>query len=145
MIGASMGSGTQDDRIERLRAVSLFSDLSDKSLNRVVDLATEFDASHGHVLAQPGQPGAGLFILIDGKVRVELPGRELELGPGEFFGELALLDEGAVHTGRVASITNVKCLALRRDDFDQLLESEPTIAVHMLRVLARRLAATIRS
>jgi CRP/FNR family cyclic AMP-dependent transcriptional regulator len=140
-----MGSETRDDRIRRLRAVSLFADLSDDSLDRVLDLVSEFEAHHGHVLAQPGQPGAGLFVLLEGRVRVELPGRELELGPGEFFGELALLDEGAVHTGRVTSMTDVKCLAIRRDDFDQLLVSEPGMALGMLKVLARRLAASVRS
>ena len=133
-----------DDLLARLRTVPLFADLGEESLKLVADHVAEFEARRGHLLAQPGQPGAGLFILLDGRVRAELPTRTVELGPGEFFGELALLDEAAVHTGRVVSDSDIRCLALSRDDFDQLLQTEPSIAVAMLRVLARRLASVIR-
>jgi len=133
-----------DDLLARLRSVPLFAELGDDSLKLLADHVAEFEARRGHLLAQPGQPGAGLFILLDGRVKVELPTKTVELGPGEFFGELALLDESAVHTGRVVSDSNIKCLALSRDDFDDLLRAEPTIAVTMLRVLARRLASLIR-
>jgi len=139
-----MAHTEHDDLLTRLRSVPLFADLGDESLKLVADHVAEFEARRGHLLAQPGQPGAGLFILLDGKVRVELHSRTVELGPGEFFGELALLDEEAVHTGRVVSDSDIRCLALSRDDFDELLQSEPTIAVAMLRVLARRLASVIR-
>jgi CRP-like cAMP-binding protein len=133
-----------DDLLVRLRSVPLFADLSDESLKLVADHVAEFEARRGHLLAQPGQPGAGLFILLDGRVRVEISTGTVDLGPGEFFGELALLDEAAVHTGRVISDSDIRCLALSRDDFHELLESEPTIAVTMLKVLARRLASVVR-
>ena len=133
-----------DDLLARLRSVPLFAELGDESLKLLADHVAEFEARRGHLLAQPGQPGAGLFILLDGRVKVELPTKTVELGVGEFFGELALLDEAAVHTGRVVSDSDIKCLALSRDDFNDLLRAEPTIAVTMLRVLARRLASVIR-
>jgi CRP-like cAMP-binding protein len=139
-----MVNAEHDDLLVRLRSVPLFADLSDESLKLVADHVAEFEARRGHLLAQPGQPGAGLFILLDGRVRVELSSRTVELGPGEFFGELALLDEAAVHTGRVVSDSDIRCLALSRDDFDELLQSEPTIAVVMSKVLARRLASILR-
>ena len=129
--------------LESLRSVPLFESLSDATLERVLTMANEFEAQPGHVLVAPNQPGAGLFVIEEGKVTVDLRGREVELGPGEFFGELALLDEGAVHAGRVCAATNVKCLAIRRDDFAELLESEPRIARAMLKVLARRLASAV--
>jgi CRP-like cAMP-binding protein len=73
-------------------------------------------------------------------VIVDLPGgRTLKRGRGEFFGELALLG-GGPRTARVRAATEVRCLAIGRRDFAQLLESEPRIAVAMLPVLARRLA-----
>jgi hypothetical protein len=142
--GRTMVQSEPADLLVRLRSVPLFADLGEESLKLVADHVAEFEARRGHLLAQPGQPGAGLFILLDGRVRAELPTRTVELGPGEFFGELALLDEAAVHMGRVVSDSDIRCLALSRDDFDELLRTEPTIAVAMLRVLARRLASVIR-
>lgn len=129
--------------IESLRSVPLFEPLSDTTLQRILDSANEFEAQPGHVLVAPNQPGAGLFVIEEGKVTVDLRGREIELGPGEFFGELALLDEGAVHSGRVCAATNVKCLAIGRDDFAELMDSEPRLVRAMLKVLARRLASTV--
>jgi CRP-like cAMP-binding protein len=130
-------------RVEKLREIPLFAECSDESLRRIAELATEFDAEPGHVLAQWNQPGTGLFILEEGTVVAELSGRRVNLGPGEFFGELALLDERAVHTGRVRAVEHIRALAIRRDDFHKLLESEPTMAITMLRVVARRLASML--
>jgi CPA1 family monovalent cation:H+ antiporter len=131
-------------RMETLRAIPLFEGCTDASLERLLAIANEFEAGSGHVLAQPNEPGAGLFILEEGTVAVDLHGSRIELGPGEFFGELALLDERATHVARVSTTSPIKCLAIRREDFDELLASEPHMAVVMLRTLARRLAATIR-
>jgi CRP-like cAMP-binding protein len=135
-----MADVSLEERVERLRSVPLFAGLSDASLQRVLERATEFEAAPGHVLVQPHQPGAGLFVIEDGTVTVELRDKKVELGEGEFFGELALLDEDAVHSGRVCAATPLRCLAIARDDFAELLETEPTIARSMLRVLARRLS-----
>jgi CRP-like cAMP-binding protein len=135
-----MAAESMTERIEKLRSVPLFSGLSDSSLEQIIDHATEFEASPGHVLVQPNQPGAGLFVIEEGKVTVDLRDRELELGEGEFFGELAMLDDSITHTGRVCAATQLKALAISRDDFAELLESEPTIARSMLRVLAKRVA-----
>ena len=123
---------------ERLRSVPLFSSLSPASLARVSGIVTEFEVAAGHVLVQPGEAGAGMFVLEEGVVTIELQGRSLEAGPGEFFGELALLAPVA-RTGRVRASTPVRCLAIGREDFSRLLEEEPSIAVAMLPVLARRL------
>lgn len=133
-------STIEDTRLERLRTIPLFEHLNEDALRDVLAHATEFEAGAEHVLVQPNQPGAGLFILEEGTVTVELRGETKELKPGDFFGELALLRENETHTARVCAATPVKCLAIRRDDFDQLLEKEPSIAVAMLKTLAKRLA-----
>ncbi len=143
--GAIVSNQAQDaQRLEKFRAMSLFAECSDAALEQLVALATEFEAERSHVLIQPGESGAGLFVMEEGRVRVELPRGDVELGPGEFFGELALLDEGAVHVARVSAATPVRALAIARDDFDRLLDEEPSMAVAMLKVLARRLALTAR-
>ena len=132
-------------RVERLRSVPLFSGVSDAGLQRVLDAATEWEVPAGHVLIQADQPGAGLFIVEEGTVVVERPAGPIELGAGEFLGELALLFDGAVHSTRVHAKTPVRFLALARDDVAALLESEPRVALAMLRVLARRLWHATRS
>jgi len=123
----------------RLREIPLFVGLDETALAAIADVATEFEAAAGHVLVERGQEGTGMFVLEEGTVAVELPGgRSLERGPGEFFGELALLG-GGPRTARVHAVSPVRCLAIGRSDFAELLEREPRIAVAMLPVLARRL------
>jgi CRP-like cAMP-binding protein len=127
--------------IAKLRKIPIFADLDDEALVRVGAVVTEFEAPAGHVLTQPGQEGSGMFILEEGTVAVELPRSGIvTLGPGEFFGELAILAPGLTRTARVQATTPVRCLAVARRDFSAILEAEPDIAVAMLPVLARRIA-----
>jgi CRP-like cAMP-binding protein len=137
-------AAARTDQLDKLRSIPLFAELSDGALERILECAADFDAAPGHVLVESNQPGAGLFVIEDGTVEVELPHRSVALGPGEFFGELALLDQAATHVARVQAVTQVRCLAIRRDDFDRLLEAEPRFAISMLKGLARRLAAAAR-
>jgi CRP-like cAMP-binding protein len=131
---------------ERLRTIPLFADLDDDTIMAIADIATEVLVPAGQVMIRPYDPGLGMFIVEDGTVVVELGGdREVVLGPGEFFGELALLIPEGVRAARVRAETDVRCLALGRDDFAGLLDTEPSIAVAMLPVLARRLSEEIRS
>ena len=125
--------------IEKLRSISLFADLSDEALERVAELSTEFEAPAGWVLVEVGQPGSGMFVLEEGIVEVQTPdGRRWELGPGEFFGELALLTDHP-RNARIRAKTPVKCLAISRMDLSRLLEEEPEIGVAMLPKLAQRI------
>lgn len=126
--------------VERLRRLPLFADLEDAELERVASICAEFEVPAGHVLVEHGQPGSGIFCIIEGTVSVELPAGAVELGAGEFVGELALLADGITRVARVRATTPVKGLALGRADFAGLLEREPRVAVSMLPVLARRLA-----
>jgi CRP-like cAMP-binding protein len=129
--------------VETLRRIPLFSDIDDGLLARVADVCTEFEAPAGWVLVEVGQPGSGMFVLESGTVEVELPdGRAVELGPGEFFGEMALLSDQP-RTARVRAVSDVRCVAISRMDFARLLEEEPKIAAAMLAVMAERLADTI--
>jgi CRP-like cAMP-binding protein len=127
-------------RAEQLRRIPMFSCLDEVGLLHVSNIATEVTVPAGHVLLQPGQEGAGLFVIVDGTVNVELGATTIACGPGEFIGEMSLLVEGLVHTGRVRAATGVTCLAIGRDEFAALLASYPQTAVPMLRVLAQRLA-----
>lgn len=130
---------SEADRFEQLRMVPLFAGLSDERLHRVAEAATPFEVEHGYVLAEHGQPGSGMFVILDGMVEVDVPNHEpLTLGPGEFVGELSLLTD-APRVARVRATTPVRGLAIGRTVFTELLHDEPGIAVAMLPVLARRL------
>jgi voltage-gated potassium channel len=125
--------------IEKLRLVPLFANLGDRALERIAELATEFEEPAGWVLVEVGQPGSGMFVLEEGAVEVQTPdGRHWELGAGEFFGELALLT-GHPRNARIRAKTPVRCLAISRADFSKLLKEEPEIAVAMLPKLAQRI------
>jgi CRP/FNR family cyclic AMP-dependent transcriptional regulator len=90
-----------------------------------------------------GQPGNGLLVLEEGILVVEAPGgREIELGAGEFVGEIALLTDHP-HSARVRAGSDVTCLAIARADFARLLQEQPRIAVAMLPVLAARLSDSL--
>jgi CRP-like cAMP-binding protein len=131
------------DVIERLQRISLFSKLDDSCLERVAGILVPFETESGHILVQPGMVGQGLFLIEEGTVRLEVHNHAVELGPGEFVGELAILDDRAVRTTRVRTTSAVTGYCISRDAFDDLLDAEPRIAVPMLRVLAHRLVDTV--
>lgn len=125
--------------VETLKRIPIFEGIDDDGLDVIARLAVDFTAPAGQVLAEVGQPGTGLFVLEEGIVEVDLPdGNAVELGPGEFFGEVALLTDSP-RGARVRARTGVRCLAIERHVFDLLLDAQPTIAVKMLPVVARRL------
>ena len=126
--------------VDELRGLPPLAGVSDVGLARIASRAAEFEAEAGRVLALPGDPGAGMFVLCEGTVEVELRSGRLRLGPGDFFGELALLVDDGARVARVRATTPVRCLSIPRDDFLALVETEPSFALHMLRELARRLA-----
>jgi voltage-gated potassium channel len=127
--------------IEKLREVPLFSHLHDHTLARIGELSTEVEVPAGWVLIEVGQPGSGMFVIEEGTVEVQVAdGRHWEYGPGEFFGELALLTDHP-RNARVRAKTAVRCLAISRRDFQELLKEEPEIAVAMLPKLAQRVDA----
>ncbi len=126
--------------VDELRRLPPFAGLTDVGLQRLAMRAAELRAAGGQVLALEGDPGAGMFVLYEGNVEVELRSGRLELGPGDFFGELALLVDDGARVARVRATTPVRCISIPRDDFIALVETEPSFALHMLRELARRLA-----
>ena len=122
----------------------MFAALADDALERLAASASDFDAPAGQVLIQPNQPGSGLLILTSGQATVELGTQTLTCNAGECIGELSLLVDDVVHVARVRAATDVEGFAISRHHFEALLDSDPHIAVGMLRVLAQRLVETDR-
>jgi CRP-like cAMP-binding protein len=133
-----------DGRAEALRRISLFSDLEAGDLERVGEATTELEVPAGQVLVQPGMKGTGMFFIAEGTVVVETRHDHIELGPGDFFGELALMTEDATRTARVRAKTPLRCLALDRKDFRELVSSHPEVAASLLEAALNRLAENSR-
>ena len=97
------------------------------------------DVPAGQVLAQAGDPGFGMFVVLDGTVVVERGDLHLDIERNGFFGELALLVPDSPRIARVRARTDARLLAISREVFDQLLETEPSFARGLLREMAARL------
>jgi CRP-like cAMP-binding protein len=128
---------------DELRELPLFQGVSDAGLERIAGNAGEILGAPGQVLAVPGDPGSGMFVILEGEVSIDARGGRFKLGPGDFFGELALLNPDTERVARVRATTEVRCLGLPRGDALALVESEPALALTMLRELARRLADAV--
>ena len=92
---------TTKETVTRLAKVPLFSDCSQRDLQTIARVVREIPHTAGTVIAQEGDPGVGLFVILDGTADVTIGGRKkATLGPGDFFGEIALLDGGTAHGHR---------------------------------------------
>ena len=128
-----------------LSKVSLFSGCNRKELMKIASLATEIGVPDGKVLAKEGEPGREFYVILDGKASVSIEGREVTtLGPGDFFGEMALLDQGP----RVATVTAespMEVAVLDPREFSTLIEKHPAVAHKILKVMAQRLRDSERA
>ena len=113
---------------DRLSALPLFADLADAQLDRLAAATSEFEAPAGQALIERGRPGSGMFVLEQGQAIVEAPEGTRELGPGDVFGERALLGEEIERTARVRAETDVRCLAIARPEIERLLAEDPRVA-----------------
>ncbi len=122
-----------------LANVPLFSDCSKRDLDLIARVAKDVSHPAGTVIAREGEPGVGLFIILDGKAEVTIGGvKKTMLGPGDFFGEIALLD-GGPRTATVTAITDLKLLGLTEWVFRGLMMEHPAIALKTLQQMAGRL------
>jgi CRP-like cAMP-binding protein len=128
---------------DELRSIPLLAGASDAGLERVSAAAGEMTCHAGQIVALEGDPGSGMFVIVEGTARVEWRGGSVDLGPGSFFGELTLLAPGGARIARVRAATEMRCLAIPRGVAIELIESEPTIALAMLKEIARRFASAL--
>jgi CRP/FNR family transcriptional regulator, cyclic AMP receptor protein len=136
---------THDRRAELLAGCPLFKGIDDDGLSALAERATSVDFPAGHVIARQGEIGTGFFVIIDGTVRVVRDGEVVaRLGPGEFFGELSVLDR-MPRNATVAAETATSCLALASWDFEKVLLEQPALTLAILRGVARRLREVTES
>jgi voltage-gated potassium channel len=124
--------------VEALRKVSFFEELTDEDLARVAKVGQRRSFTAGEALVERDSDRGGLFVLLSGTASVEVGGATHQLGPGDFFGEMALLGR----TRRSASVTAVEpveALVIETIYFDPFLIQNPSVAVAILHGVVERL------
>jgi CRP/FNR family transcriptional regulator, cyclic AMP receptor protein len=128
-----------------LRAVPLFSGMTDRALDAIADLATETTFDAAAELVREGEPGDSFLILRSGVAEVLKDGGTIrELGPGDFLGEISLID-GGPRTATVRATEPITALVIGREDFTTLLERHPSIRLELLMALTARIRHSERS
>lgn len=122
-----------------LKQVPIFRTLPAGQLEFIARSIKERVYEPGAVIVKQGEPGVGFFLIADGRVDVTREGQRLRsMGPGEFFGEMALMEE-RIRTATVTAKERTRCLQLVRWDFRALLKENPDLAVRMLEVVVQRM------
>jgi CRP-like cAMP-binding protein len=130
---------SREQTIALLAATRLFAGVDAEGLARIANRISELEVMAQRVIARQGEIGTGFFIIAAGSVRVIRDGATLaELGPGDFFGELSVLD-GKPRNAQVVSTEPTTCLALASWDFEAVVRDQPSVALAILRELAGRL------
>jgi CRP-like cAMP-binding protein len=124
---------------EVIARVPLFAGLEKRDLERIADSFKERNYSAGDTIAGEGQGGAGFFIIAEGNAKVTVHGEDrTTLGPGDYFGEIALIDEGA-RTATVTADTDMKTYAMTFWEFRPIVETDSRIAWKLVQALAHKL------
>lgn len=127
------------DKIEVLSKIHLFSSSTRDELGKLAALFDEVTRPAATVLVREGMPGQEFFVLVDGQATASVHGEKLaELQPGDFFGEMSLLE----HAPRAATIvadTEVTLLVAEPHGFAALWATAPAVGVRMLRTMSSRL------
>ena len=124
---------------EMLSQVPLFAGLEPRDLDRIGDSCKQRNFAAGDTIASEGSSGAGFFVIGDGTAKVTVHGEErATLGPGQYFGEIALLDEGA-RTATVTAETDMTTYAMTFWEFRPIVETDARIAWKLVQALAHRL------
>ncbi|MGH3110991.1 MAG: flavin reductase [Gaiellaceae bacterium] len=130
-------------RYERLvRDPRVFSMLPQELLGPILALGVERSYADGDAIMRRGEPGSELLLVVGGTVRVERPGRSLELGAGELIGEIEVLDPGGGRIADIHAVGPVRCIAVSRESLIAALEADPRAAVGLIEVLAARFRET---
>ncbi|HWN20809.1 MAG TPA: cyclic nucleotide-binding domain-containing protein [Gaiellaceae bacterium] len=126
---------------DTIAQVPLLAGLERRELERVADAFKERRFSAGDAVATEGQKGAGFFVIGEGTASVTIRGAKRgKLGPGDYFGEIALIDDGA-RTATITADTDMTCYGMTFWEFRPFVESDARVAWKLLQALAAKLRA----
>lgn len=131
--------GVSDKYLDHLARVSLLSSLSRKELAKVAKVTDELELPEGRELIAQGSAGHECYVIVEGEASVVIDGNEVAtLGPGDHFGELALLD-GGPRTATVVAASPIRVLVIGQREFAGVLDEVPELARKLLQSLAARI------
>ena len=129
-------------KVDALAKAPLFAALSRQELGELAKATEDLEVEEGKVLTREGDLGREFFVIVDGDVSVMQDGNEIRrLGPGDFFGEIALIYDNARRTATVTAASPLRFFVLTRQSFRSLLEHQPEIEEKVMAALEERLAA----
>jgi CRP/FNR family cyclic AMP-dependent transcriptional regulator len=129
---------SQDTKVQALKGVPLFEDLSRKELAELAKVSDDLEVEAGKELTREGETGKEFFVIVDGDIEVSRKGRRLaSRGGGDFVGEIALLED-TPRTATVTTKTPVRLFVLTRQDFRKLVDENRSVEQKVMRALARR-------
>ena len=127
------------DVVESLKSVPLFAGVKDRELKRLAKVMRESGFAEGEAITTEGQSGIGFFVIDEGNATVSLRGEIVRtLGPGDHFGEIALIDEGP-RSATVTATTDLRCRGMAAWEFRSFVQEHPEVAWPLLQTLAARL------
>ena len=127
------------DKVELLEHVPLFAEMSHEELEQLSGIVREVDVKAGDVLTHEGRHEGYFFVVVDGSVGIDRGGHTINtLGPGDFLGEIALLD-GGPRTATATAVTDSRLLSLEHQAFDDLMDSSPSIRAAVMEAVGQRL------
>jgi CRP-like cAMP-binding protein len=130
---------SKKDRVSKLGQVRLFKELSKSDLKELEDIGRVVEHAAGHTIIDQGESGAGFHMILGGEVKVVRGGRTVaRLGPGEAFGEMALID-GGPRTATVVAETETTTFAIATWDFRALVKKRPGMSWSLLLAMTERL------
>jgi CRP-like cAMP-binding protein len=131
-----------DTKVDALARAPLFRELSRHELGELAKASEDLEVEEGKVLTREGDLGREFFVIVEGDVSVTKGGREVRrLGPGDFFGEIALVYESPRRTATVTAVSPLRFFVLTRQSFRSLLEHQPEIEEKVMAALEERLGS----
>ena len=124
--------------LDHLAQVSLFAALSNKELQKIAKASDEVEVAAGKTLVEEGAIGHEFFLILEGEAAVKRGGRKVTLGPGQYFGELALLDRKP-RSASVVADTDMKLLVIGQREFSGVIDEVPGLSHKLLAAMASRL------